>query len=282
MTNTIQLGLCDPPEPIYLYVGAGEHNGQPYLWYQYDIDAQQQYPVFRRGLTGYLGELRITTKEYKGKDNHKLDVVMRCDRLYIVRSGLETNFSKTLLLALEAVPDFKQPLTLAVVPGEETVVFSRIYDAVTGNRYKAEWNSDANWLDIVTRIQERLGQPVAKRQLEPAAPQTAPQASYAALYPQHNAIIKKIRLQTGHSPEQIVDWCRQYNVSCPTDLTPELCRQLAQALALSWGKSKFDSPELCENAYRGKVEMLVASGMHWGDAIATWINSITPEPAVRH
>lgn len=61
MINEIQLGLCDPPEPIYLYVGQGEANGQGYLWYRFDVDAQQQYPVFYRGLSGYLVELRTPT-----------------------------------------------------------------------------------------------------------------------------------------------------------------------------------------------------------------------------
>ena len=126
----IQLGLCDPPEPIYIYVGQTENNGQTSLWYRYDIDAQKQHPVLQRALTGYLSELRITIKEYKGKENHKIDLVFHADQVYIIRSGLETNFSKTLLLALSTVTDINQPLTIAVVAGEENVVFARLYNAI--------------------------------------------------------------------------------------------------------------------------------------------------------
>lgn len=156
-SEQIQFGLCDPPEPIYLYVGQTEANGETALWYQFDIDAQKQLPVLKRGLTGYVSELRITVKEFKGKENNKLDVVVGADQLYVIRSGLETNFTKTLLLALSCVNNFHQPLTIAVAAGEENVVFARVYDAITKARFKAEWNPDANWLDLVTQLQQRLG-----------------------------------------------------------------------------------------------------------------------------
>ncbi|NER51612.1 MAG: hypothetical protein F6J92_34215 [Symploca sp. SIO1A3] len=155
--TNIQLGLCDPPEPIYLYVGSGESQGQQYLWYCFDINSERVHPVFQRGLTGYIRELRVTPKEYKGKDATKLDIVVSCDRLYIVRSGIETNFSKGLLLALSQVNDFENPLTIAVAPGEETVIFARLYNATTGERVKAEWNPNAPWLDLIQAINQKLG-----------------------------------------------------------------------------------------------------------------------------
>lgn len=154
--TNIQLGLCDPPEPIYLYVGSGELQGQQYLWYQYDLESQQRKPVFKRGLTGYLKELRVTAKQHKGKDANKLDVVVSGDRIYIIRSGIETNFSKTLLLALSVVSDFSSPLTLAVAPGDD-VVFARLYNATAGERVKAEWNPNAPWLDLIQAINQKLG-----------------------------------------------------------------------------------------------------------------------------
>lgn len=281
MTNVI-LGLCDPPEPIYLYVSQGEASGQSYLWYRYDVESQQQYPVFQRGLLGYLVELRITQKEYKGKENYKLDVVMRCDRTYIIRSGLETNFSKTLLLALDTLTDFScQPLTVAVAPGEENVVFGRLY-ASSGQRIKADWNPDADWLGIVSRIQEQLGQAVQappkppKPQPQPQ-PQTKPQSK--ALYPQHNSLIKSIRAFTGHTSEQIVGWCRQYGASQPSELSPELCDRLIESLCVGWGKQFFPSEQHAANSFRGHVQSRVAAGAGSFDAIASWIEATRAVPA---
>lgn len=282
----IQLGLCDPPDPIYLYVGQGEENGRSYLWYRYDVDAQKQYPVFQRGLTGYLTELRITTKEYKGKDSHKLDVVMRCDRLYIIRSGLDTNFSKTLLLALEHVPDPAKPLTIAVAPGEETVVFARVFDAATGAKIKAEWNPQAHWLDIIAQLSERLvgtgthNTDITDTQINTNKLSVYPcsNPSLAELHPEHNTLIKAIRARTGHTPDQIKLWLEQYDATRPDQLDPAICRQLADTLALSWGEPRFRTPEHCQTSYRGIVEALLASGMSLEDAILAWIDSVVAMP----
>ncbi len=98
-TTEIKLGLCNPPLPIYLYVNQGELNGESYLWYRYDTNQNKKIIVQQRGLTGYLTELRLTTREFKGKDNIKLDIVVSADEVYIIRTGVETNFAKTFLLA---------------------------------------------------------------------------------------------------------------------------------------------------------------------------------------
>lgn len=73
MVTEIKLGLCNPPEPIYLFVNQGEVDGESYVWYKFNINQDKKIPVAQRALTGYLSELRLTTKEFKGKDNLKLD-----------------------------------------------------------------------------------------------------------------------------------------------------------------------------------------------------------------
>ncbi|MBW4617697.1 MAG: hypothetical protein KME21_31810, partial [Desmonostoc vinosum HA7617-LM4] len=157
MSTEIQLGLCNPPEPIYLYVKNAELGGESYLWYHYDIDKDRTIPVQQRGLTGYLSELRLTTREFKGKDNLKLDIVVRADEVYIIRTGVETNFAKTFLLSATLIQDFSKPLIIAVTAGEENTVFCRLYDAVTKVRFRAEWNKDADWGTIIHDIQSLLG-----------------------------------------------------------------------------------------------------------------------------
>jgi hypothetical protein len=162
----INFGLCNPPEPVYLYVRAGEDSSSS-LWYKFNMDTQKTTPVTDRGLCGKLQELRLTNKEYKGKTNVKLDIVIQADELYIVRTGIETNFAKTFLLAI-AQFDVSKPLILAVAPGEETVVFARVYDATTKQRIKADWDKDANWAGIIATVQARLGQP---EETQPQQPQ---------------------------------------------------------------------------------------------------------------
>ncbi|MDZ8241134.1 MAG: hypothetical protein RMZ69_28920 [Nostoc sp. ChiQUE01a] len=62
MVAEIKLGLCNPPEPIYLYVKNGELSGEPYLWYNYDINKKTTIPVQQTGLTGYISELKQISK----------------------------------------------------------------------------------------------------------------------------------------------------------------------------------------------------------------------------
>lgn len=155
----VKLGLCNPPELIYLYVKSGEDtNAGAYLWYQYNIDTQQTIPIKERGLTGHLTALKLTSKTFKGKENMKLDIVVQADETYVIRTGIETNFAKTFLLCVSQVQDFSKPLVISVAPGNENVVFCRVFDALSKQRIKAEWNSGANWAEIISQVQQSLGQ----------------------------------------------------------------------------------------------------------------------------
>jgi hypothetical protein len=158
MNSEIKLGLCNPPEPIFLYVKNGELSGESFLWYQYNINNNQTIPVQQRGLTGYLQNLRLISKEFKDKDNMKLDIVVAADEVYIIRTGIETNFAKTFLLSASQVYDFSKPLIIAATPGEENVVFCRIYDAITKTRIRSEWDKNADWAGIISNIQSRLAE----------------------------------------------------------------------------------------------------------------------------
>lgn len=46
----------------------------------------------QKGLTVYLSDIKLTTKEFRDRDNIKLEIVVRADEIYIVRTGIETNF----------------------------------------------------------------------------------------------------------------------------------------------------------------------------------------------
>ena len=133
---------------------SGELNGESYLWYNYDND--KTIPVQQTGLIGYISELKLTTKEFREKDNIKLDIVVRADEIYVVRTGIETNFAKTFLLAVSCVQDFSKPLIIAAIAGKENVVFCNLYDAATKTRIRSEWNKDADWLAIIDSVQTKL------------------------------------------------------------------------------------------------------------------------------
>ncbi|AUB41975.1 hypothetical protein COO91_08070 [Nostoc flagelliforme CCNUN1] len=107
----------------------------------------------QRALTGYLSELRLTTKEFKGKDNLKLDIVVSADELYVIRTGVETNFAKSFLLAASLIQDFSKPLIIVANAGDENTVFCNLYDAASKTKIYREWSRDLDWATIIRDIQ---------------------------------------------------------------------------------------------------------------------------------
>jgi len=291
-SHEIQLGLCNPPEPVYLYVGQTELDGETSLWYQYDIDAQRQHPVKERGLAGYLTELRVTVKEYRGKENHKLDIVVHADQVYVIRSGLETNFSKILLLELSGVTDFKKPLIFGVAAGEENVVFARLYDAATKVRFKTQWNPDANWLDLISQIQQRLGQsavvqelPLAPpieaealaqdcHQINPQAKRSASGAGRIAPLLSNSERVKAVRALTGHSSDAVKAILAHYETDHPKNLTSEQCDELIEILVSYWYQDLKLPEQFPSSDWHSSIQYLQQQGLSEAEAISRWMAQI--------
>jgi len=154
----VSVGFGNPPTPEYIFVS----NEGDYLWYFYDADKNQHIAINQKALTGVIKELRITHKEFKGKEQTKLDVHVVADKPYVLRSGLETFFAKGLLLGLNTLDEqkIKSPLTISVAPGRDAakVVFCNLY--LGRERIKTELNPDADWAEIIAKVQGWLGQPV--------------------------------------------------------------------------------------------------------------------------
>jgi hypothetical protein len=268
MVTEIKLGLCNPPEPIYLYVKNAELSGESYLWYHYNIDKDKTIPVLEKGLTGYISELRLTTKEFKGKDNIKLDIVVRADEVYIVRTGIETNFSKTFLLAASIVQDFDKPLIIAVTAGEENVVFCRLYDPVTRVRIRREWDKDADWATIIHDIQTRLG----------GVSSNIPSTPKLSVVPQpvhpQDLRVKNIRTLLDYPIDLIKEWLEFQNATNPSQLDISKIDSLIKIMCLAWASDKCESPKDAESSYQKQVIDAVASGADELTAINAWMEQL--------
>lgn len=260
MVTEIQLGLCQPPEPIYLYVKNAELGGESYLWYHYDIEKDRTIPVLQRGLTGYLSELRLTTKEFKGKDNIKLDIVVAADEVYIIRTGIETIFAKTLLLSISQVQDFERPLTIAVAAGEENVVFCRLYDASTKVRIRAEWNKDTDWAGIIASVQSRLT--------------STSQVSEKPLANYQDLRVKNIRLLLDYPVDLIKEYLQFQDASSPSQLHISKINELVKTMCLAWASGKVDHPNYAETSYQKQVVDAVGNGTDELTAIKTWMQQL--------
>ncbi|MBN3948944.1 MAG: hypothetical protein HWQ38_21745 [Nostoc sp. NMS7] len=268
MTAEIKLGLCNPPEPIYLYVNQGEVDGESYVWYKFDISQDKKIPVTQRALTGYLAELRLTTKEFKGKDNLKLDIVVSADELYVVRTGIETNFAKSFLLAASLVQDFSKPLIIVANAGDENTVFCNLYDAASKTKIYREWSRDLDWATIIRDIQILL---VGNSSTTPSTPKLSvvPQP----VHPQ-DLRVKNIRTLLDYPLDLVREWLQFQDVDRPSLLYITKINELVKTMCLAWAADKCEYPNHAESSYQNQVVDAVASGADELTAINAWIQQL--------
>ncbi|MCC2692871.1 hypothetical protein [Nodularia sp. LEGE 04288] len=266
----IKLGLGNPPEPIYLYVNQGEVQGEQYVWYNYDIQKDKKIPVRERALTGYIAELRLTTKEYKGKDNLKLDIVICADEIYVVRSGIETNFTKTFLLAASQVDDFSKPLTIATTPGDENTVFCRLYYALNKSRIRYDWNPNADWAGIIQSIQSKLSGNQVFDFEEENIPKTKPQN--VAPHPQ-DLRVKQVRTLFNYPVDLVKEWLQSQNVQYPSQLPVSEVDKLVNMICMAWASDKVD-PNHAAASYQQQVIGVMSEEIDEVAAIRAWANYV--------
>ncbi|MCW5318088.1 hypothetical protein GTQ43_31310 [Nostoc sp. KVJ3] len=272
MIAEIKLGLCNPPEPIYLYVNQGEVDGESFVWYKFNISQEKKIPVLQRALTGYLSELRLTTKEFKGKDNLKLDIVISADELYIIRTGVETNFAKSFLLAASLIQDFSKPLIIVANAGEENTVFCNLYDAATKTKIYREWSRDLNWATIIRDIQSLLG---ATSSSIPESPLTPPKLSVVP-QPVHtlDLRIKNIRTLLDYPLDLVKEWLEFQDVDRPSLLHISKINELVKTMCLAWAADKCEYPNHAESSYQNQIVDAVVSGADELTAINGWMQQL--------
>ena len=168
-----QIGFGHPPKPRYIYTN---RQYPECLWYFWDGENKRHEPILFNALTGIIEKLETEEKEYKGKRNLKINLHIRAERNYVIESGTETMFSKGLLYTLSRLPveKFKQPITIAVEPGDtEKVSFCRIYNPVTGLAVYAPYTEPVDWQNVIARAISKID--TAHGRLEQAVqiPQTA-------------------------------------------------------------------------------------------------------------
>ncbi|MBD2457721.1 hypothetical protein H6G80_27075 [Nostoc sp. FACHB-87] len=274
----IKLGLGNPPLPIYLYVNKLEINGQVYGWYNFDVALDKQTPIPQRALTGYISEIQLTDKDFKGKDNLKLDIFILADELYVVRSGIETNFTKSFLLATSVVEDFSRPITIVANPGEENVVFCGLYDALTKTKIRRDWDANADWAGLIQQIQSKLSNS-PKYNLDederdrPVAQLPSPTPVKSNTVHPQDLRIKQIRTLTNYPVDLIKEWLQFQDALAPSQLPVAVVDRLVRDICLSWASDKVDSNHAA-NSYQQQVIGAITAGTPEIEAIQQWMNYV--------
>lgn len=153
------LGFGKQPELVFVFVRHAPES----LWYARDKREGQNVPIVERDLTGYLRGLwrydRVDGDT--GETVPKLMLQVHADREYVIQSGLETNFSKSLLAALLTLPQeaLTEPLTLIVEDNTggrgRPTVFARV--AWRGSRLKPVFDRNVVADTLLAHVQERFG-----------------------------------------------------------------------------------------------------------------------------
>lgn len=155
----LKLGFGNPPGKVYVFVGGDvdDETKETYSWYQFNYQAKTRIPIHSSALIGYVKGVRITPKKYKGKWGYKLDLNVVADEDYVIRSGLNTSFSKGIVHSLSLVDDFSKPLAILAVKGDEDkVVFGNLMDVETKKAYIFEGERSEKLGPLVFELQKKL------------------------------------------------------------------------------------------------------------------------------
>ena len=153
------LGFGKKQEPTFVFI---RHSPES-LWYSRDKQEGENNLIFERDLTGYIRNVWRFDRvdQNTGENVPKLMLEVQADKAYIIQSGLETNFSKSLLAALlELDPDkFKKPVALIVEDNTggrgRPTVFARL--EVSGVRVKPALSKTLVADKLLEEVQERFG-----------------------------------------------------------------------------------------------------------------------------
>lgn len=156
--SEVKMGLGGAPDPIYLHVSESiDEGGEVHPWHMWD--GKKQIPVKDRSLTGILSNIRLKLgPEFKGKKPVKIQFrVDTGSQPYVIQCGVETTFTRGMLLALDTVDDLSQPLMFVVANGGEKVVFARLHLAANSERVKIMWDKERKLFPLVQKLQQKLG-----------------------------------------------------------------------------------------------------------------------------
>ncbi|WP_414574698.1 hypothetical protein [Anabaena sp. CCY 9402-a] len=152
----VKLGFGSIPKAQYVFVS----KENDHCWYMLSDDTKP-IPIYDRALTGLITGVEVNKKvETSHGEAWKIDLHILVDKPYVIRSGSESYFSKSLLLSLDALTyeQLCHPLTIAVSPGDKTIVFCTIYNPVTYRAVGVSWDGhkEIDWPALGQKVSLKI------------------------------------------------------------------------------------------------------------------------------
>ncbi|MEH1945547.1 MAG: hypothetical protein V7K77_00890 [Nostoc sp.] len=202
----VKLGFGAVPRPQYVFV----KKDNDYCWYMLS-ENDQKIPIYDKALTGLITEIKIDKQvETAFGEAGKIDLSILADKPYIVRSGKDSYFSKSLLLSLDALTSeqLRNPLTISVRPGDSNVVFCNIYDPVTYRSVGVSWDghNEIDWQTLGREVSLKINKTQnSNQELIQISANTTASEIHAVLIAQSDTYLA----QLNWTPEQGRDYLQQ-------------------------------------------------------------------------
>lgn len=152
----MKLGFHPPLTKLYIFV-KNEANA---LWYSL-CDGKKIY-IQESALTGRLKSLEVKEASTSHGDRMKADFEILADRRYILRSGVDSAFTKGMLMLIAALSDeqLKRSITIELRSGDQTgnVLLSGRDPETFEPIITGSWEG-VNWNLLLNRAIARLGSP---------------------------------------------------------------------------------------------------------------------------
>ncbi|WP_338461306.1 hypothetical protein VZH09_09640 [Synechococcus elongatus IITB7] len=135
------LGFGPSPGRQYIYV----NRSQGCNWYRLDPEGHP-IAIEAPALTGYIVGLEIRELQRRGKAVPKLHLHIKADRHYVLESGAQSVFSKSLVAAIARLQptQLRQPIAIEPQAAEgNEAEFARLY--LNGEYVHAPWDDNSDF-----------------------------------------------------------------------------------------------------------------------------------------
>lgn len=202
------MGFVKPPNQAYdkiLFV----NNCQGYPWSWLD-----NVPCKEVALEGKVVGLQIRQSEYKDKVSEKLHLLLRDDEFtYCVRCGLETVFSRGLLLSLRVCLSQQADCQIIISPKvserDSRVIFCNLW--ANNQRVEIDWDKDINLYSLAQDLSKKYFPGVSlekEDQKEPISEISVPvtgEVDFQTLLAKNDADIKYLGLSPQEARQMLID-----------------------------------------------------------------------------
>lgn len=202
------MGFVKPPNQAYdkiLFV----NNCQGYPWSWPD-----NVPCKEVALEGKVVGLQIRQSEYKDKVSEKLHLLLRDDEFtYCVRCGLETVFSRGLLLSLRVCLSQQADCQVIISPKvserDSRVIFCNLW--ANNQRVKIDWDKDINLYSLAQDLSKKYFPGVSlekEDQEEPISEISVPvtgEVDFQTLLAKNDADIKYLGFSPQEARQMLID-----------------------------------------------------------------------------